>query len=425
MARRLRLLMKQCDGNVAIAFAVAFIPLVMLVGVVVDHARATDVRARLQQAADVAALGVIREAPVLSQADFEKRARSFFDAAYAGIPGITLSRFTPTRSGTQIKIEAVASMPTSFARLMHPEPISVAVSSESAAGGQAIEVALVLDTTGSMNQDGKLPALKQAAKDFLTYLDKTVLSRSDAKVALVPFTTQVNLGPITTSAAWLSYTKLNEVNAQSWQGCLSDRDQPYDAQMPVTAFTSANAYPAAKCTSVSTQTHQPKLSRIQPLGTDYAVLRTAIDAIEADGNTNVGIGVAWGMEALTPDGPLATATAMADARVRKIMIVLTDGDNTQNRWEQEICSYKLINWRLRYVCNGASAAIDARTLEACTAAKAAKITIYTVRVIEGNETMLRSCASENGFFYNVLTAADLKPAFQSIGSSIAKFRLTQ
>jgi hypothetical protein len=131
------------------------------------------------------------------------------------------------------------------------------------------------------------------------------------------------------------------------------------------------------------------------------------------------------MEALTPDGPLATATAMSDTRVRKIMIVLTDGDNTQNRWEQEICTYKLINWKLRYVCNGASAAIDARTLEACTAAKAAKITIYTVRVIEGNETMLRSCASENGFFYNVLTAADLKPAFQSIGSSIAKFRLTQ
>ena len=421
MTRRLRLLVKQCDGNVAIAFAVAFIPLVMLVGVVVDHARATDVRARLQQAADVAALAVIREAPVLSQADFEKRARSFFDAAYAGIPGITLSRFTPTRSGTQIKIEAVASIPTTFTRLMHPEPISVAVSSESAAGGQAIEVALVLDTTGSMNQDGKLPALKQAAKDFLTYLDKTVLSRSDAKVALVPFTTQVNLGPVTTSATWLSYTKLNKVNAQTWQGCISDRDQPYDVQMPVTGFTSANAYPATECTAVSTQTNQPKLSRIQPLGTDYAVLRTAIDAIEADGNTTVGIGVAWGMEALTPDGPLATATAMADARVRKIMIVLTDGENTENRWDQQICGYF---WGF-YFCNNASASIDARTLTACAAAKSAGIVIYTVRVIAGNETMLRSCASENGFFYNVLTAADLKPAFQSIGSSIAKFRLTQ
>ncbi|WP_407531062.1 pilus assembly protein TadG-related protein [Methylobacterium oryzisoli] len=421
MSRQLRRLVRQRDGNVAITFALAFIPLVMLVGVVVDHARAIDIRARLQQAADVAALAVIREAPVLSQADFEKRARSFFDAAYPGLPGISLSRFTPTRTGAQIKIEAVASMPTTFSRLMHPEPIVVSVSSESTAGGQAIEVALVLDTTGSMNQDGKLPALKQAAKDFLTYLDKTVLSRSDAKVALVPFTTQVNLGPVTTSASWLSFTKLNQVNAQNWKGCISDRDQPYDAQMPVTAFTTANAYPAATCASVSNQTNQPTLSRIQPLGTDYAVLRTAIDAMQADGNTNVGIGVAWGMEALTPDGPLATATAMSDKRVRKIMIVLTDGDNTQNRWDQQVCGYF---WGF-YFCNNASAAIDARTLAACTAAKTAGIIIYTVRVIEGNETMLRSCASENGFFYNVLTAADLKPAFQSIGSSIAKFRLTQ
>jgi putative addiction module CopG family antidote len=61
-----------------------------------------------------------------------------------------------------------------------------------------------------------------------------------------------------------------------------------------------------------------------------------------NGNTNVSIGVAWSMEALTPDGPLATATAMSDARVPRILIVLSDGDNTQKRWEAQGCGWTML-----------------------------------------------------------------------------------
>ncbi len=115
---------------------------------------------------------------------------------------------------------------------------------------------------------------------------------------------------------------------------------------------------------------------------------------------------------------------MSNDRVSKIMIVLTDGLNTQNRWKG-VCSG---NFWYDYFYNPGcidDSVIDARTLSACTAAKNAGIIIYTVRVIDGNTDMLKSCASKDGFFYNVITASDLKPAFQSIGSSIAQFRLTQ
>ncbi|MFH6782529.1 MULTISPECIES: pilus assembly protein [Methylobacterium] len=409
------------SGSVAVIMALAMIPVTFLVGAGVDYARSAGIQAKLQTATDAAVLAVIREAPTLkSDADFQARARAYFDASFPSQAGVTVTSFTPTRSGTLVTVSATAQVDMTLGRLMHPGPLAVTGTSQAMSGGKAVEIALVLDNTGSMNDAGKLPALKQAAKDFLTYLDKVVVSRADAKVALIPFSTQVNLGTSVSAAGWLNYTKTGTTSAASWQGCITDRDQPYDVQVPATEPTGADAYPATTC--ATTQNGRPTLAPIRPLGTDYGTLATAIDGMTAGGNTNVTIGVAWGLEALTPYGPLATATSLANDRVSKIMIVLTDGQNTQNRWKS-VCTG---NWLadLFSGCVNASV-IDARTLSACNAAKAAGITIYTVRVIDGNADMLKSCATKDGFFYNVITADDLKPAFQSIGSSIAQFRLTQ
>ncbi|KMO39976.1 hypothetical protein VQ02_09030 [Methylobacterium variabile] len=408
-------------GSVAVIMALAMIPVTFLVGAGVDYARATAVKAKIQTATDAAVLAVIREVPTLrADADFQSRARAFFDASFPPQAGVTVTRFTPTRAGTQVTITATAQVEMTLGRLMHPDPLEVSGASQAMSGGKAVEIALVLDNTGSMNDSGKLPALKQAAKDFLSYLDKVVVSRSDAKVALVPFSTQVNLGTTVTSAGWLSYTKVGSVTSATWKGCITDRDQPYDVQVPNAEPTGAGAYPADKCSSSSNGV--PTLTAIRPLSTDYGALGTAIDSMTAGGNTNVTIGVAWGTEALTPYGPLSTATSLSNDRVTKIMVVLTDGLNTANRWNTACTG----NW-FADLFSGCvdDSVIDARTLSACTAAKNAGITIYTVRVIDGNASMLKSCASKDGFFYNVITADDLKPAFQSIGSSIAQFRLTQ
>ncbi|GJD59936.1 vWA domain-containing protein [Methylobacterium frigidaeris] len=409
-------------GSVAVILALAMIPLTFLVGAGVDYARGAGIRAKLQTATDAAVLAVIREVPILkTDTDFQTRARALFDASFPAQKGVTVTRFAPVRAGTQVTVSATAQVDMTLGRLMHSGPLEVSGTSQAMSGGKAVEIALVLDNTGSMNDAGKLPALKQAAKDFLSYLDKVVVSRADAKVALVPFSNQVNLGTGVTSASWLSYATLGSVNATSWKGCIDDRNQPYDVQIPNAEPTGTSAYPADRCDS-TTQTGKPTLAVIRPLDTDYTALGNAIDSMSAGGNTNVTIGVAWGMEALTPYGPLATATSLSNDRVSKIMVVLTDGVNTANRWN--------------FACTGTwwydfgsgcvnDSVIDARTLAACTAAKDAGITIYTVRVIDGNTDMLKSCASKDSFFYNVITANDLKPAFQSIGSSIAQFRLTQ
>ncbi|GJD50609.1 hypothetical protein OPKNFCMD_3352 [Methylobacterium crusticola] len=420
MKRLVRRFQHSEDGVIAVVLAIVLIPVIFLVGAGIDYARTIEVKAEIQSATDATALAVIRESPSLtSDTDFKNRAQAFFTASFPAKTGVTVTSFTPTRVGVQVTIAATATVDTSFSRIMHPDPLVVSGSSQATAGGKAVEVALVLDNTGSMNDSGKLAALKQASKDFLAYLDKTVVSRSDAKVALVPFARQVNLGTAVTTAGWLSYTKVNAVSKTTWKGCIDDRDQSYDVQLPVPEPSGASAYPADTCDTTSNGA--PTLTSIRPLTTDYASLNTAIDSMTAGGNTNVTIGVAWGMEALTPYGPLATAVDLSNDRVTKIMVVLTDGDNTENRW-QNVCTGTWYDYFTN--CLSASS-FNARTLSACTAAKNAGITIYTVRVIDGNADMLKSCASKDGFFYNVITANDLKPAFQSIGSSIAQFRLTQ
>ena len=67
--------------------------------------------------------------------------------------------------------------------------------------------------------------------------------------------------------------------------------------------------------------------------------------------------------------------------------------------------------------------MDARTLTTCTNIKTAGIRIYTIRVIDGNEDMLRSCASDPSMYYDVQTASQLTSVFNSIGATLAKLHL--
>ncbi len=85
----------------------------------------------------------------------------------------------------------------------------------------------------------------------------------------------------------------------------------------------------------------------------------------ATGNTNVTIGMVWGWHALTKSEPLTDASDPKND-LDKVVILLTDGDNTENRFSTS------------------RNPIDARTRLACSNAKAAGIKIYTVRVIDGN-----------------------------------------
>jgi hypothetical protein len=89
------------------------------------------------------------------------------------------------------------------------------------------------------------------------------------------------------------------------------------------------------------------------------------------------------------------------------VVLLTDGTNTQNRW------------------SSSDSQIDPRTALACTNAKAANIKIYTVRVIDGDTTLLRNCASKPTMYYEVNQASQLNSVFSSIAQNLARLRISK
>jgi hypothetical protein len=77
-----------------------------------------------------------------------------------------------------------------------------------------------------------------------------------------------------------------------------------------------------------------------------------------------------------------TEAAAPSSDLDKAIILLTDGDNTE-AWNNSN------NTKIT-----SQTTIDGRTSAACTNIKAANIKIYTVRVIDGNATLLKNCATE-------------------------------
>lgn len=214
---------------------------------------------------------------------------------------------------------------------------------------------------------------------------------------------------------WLALPK------SEWNGCVRDRNQTYDASNAAPSFTWADVsktnlknvvetYRTATTPSLADafQPHQFNAcpAKMLPLTYDWTALNDKIDELQPSGNTNVTIGLSWAFHALTASDPLANALP-AGPGLDKVIILLTDGDNTQNRWTNN------------------QADIDARTQATCTAVKNANIKLYTIRVIDGNASLLQSCATNPSMYYNVQNASELNAVFVTIAQNLANLRLAK
>ena len=182
----------------------------------------------------------------------------------------------------------------------------------------------------------------------------------------------------------------------TWNGCVYDRDQNADALNTATGTSTTNyrAHQALNCpTSMMT------------LSTDWSALNSKIDAMTPTGNTNVTIGLQLAWQSVSPTAPFNAPATSPD--LDKVIIVLTDGDNTQNRWSPT------------------QSVIDARTEKVCTNAKADNIKIYTIRVINGNASLLKGCASKPDMYYEVAQASQLNSVFTAIAQNLANLRIAK
>jgi len=408
------------EANVMITFALAVLPIIGVTGAAVDYSRASSARAALQAAVDSTALMLSKDAQNLTSAQLNQKASDYFKALFNRTEvnniAITPVLTNPSTGNFALNVTGTGSVNTSFTKVFGQDTLKIDASSQVLWGIRKLELALALDNTGSMSSSNKMTNLKKAAHGLLDTLKKAASKPGDIKVAIIPFDTTVNIGTSYASQPWFEYDSLDCNGSKSgsgctssnwtkfWEGCVRDRASPYDAQdtAPSTAVAKT-LFPAHDCGS---------LVKAMPLSTDWAALNAKIDEMTPNGNTNVTIGLVWAWHALTANAPFTEGSAPSPD-MDKVIIVLTDGINTE-AWDNTTNK-----------TTTTASTIDARTAATCANIKAANIKIYSVRVINGNASLLKSCATTPGMYYDVQQASQLNAVFSAIAENLANLRIAK
>ena len=433
--------LKDRRGNVASMFALAVIPVIGLVGAAVDYSRANAIRSSLQAAIDATALAMAKLAPTLTQAQLQEKTTAYFNALFnqPGAKNIVVTPAYTTSGGTQLTLTASGTMSTSFMGLVGYPQLAIGSTSTVKWGMNRLRVALALDNTGSMASSGKMTALKSATKSLLSQLQAAATTNGDVYVSIIPFSRDVNAGDLGSSSSdWVRFTATGTStdawddnngncsnvmfagwyqsnaactnaggtwkpkNRNTWNGCIMDRDQNYDVTNTApSTLTPATLFPA--------QEYDACPVPMMGLTYDWSKLNGLVDKMTPDGNTNQAIGLAWAWQSLTA-APFTVPAKDANYVYSDVVILMSDGLNTQNRWTTD------------------QTTIDNRQKTMCDNVKAAGITLYTIHVnTDGDPTssVLQYCASGSDKFFTVTSSGQISTAFTQIGNNLSKLRISK
>lgn len=501
-------------GNVAIVAALSMGPICVAGLGAADLARATNAKSQLQDALDAAALAAARST---AQTDSELKAAGdrvlAQNLALSNEFSLVSSSFTAGEGGTVVASARLNVKPF-IAGLLSNGVMPIDADTEVVRTSVKVEIALVLDTTGSMNEGTKLADMKAAAKDFVTKMEdaaKKSVEPDSVKIALVPFSNTVRVDETAyRTSTWIDQDGVSPINDEifttssgvqhanrftlfttlnvKWGGCLEMRKAPYDVQdtppttaTPVTLYTPFFAVdePDSRTSGYSSNyqnNYVPDgtsdnnwrvrqgmitkyggkkngtmdedfgpnrgcaVAKMRRLTTDFAGLRTDIGALTAAGNTNIPLGMAWGWNMVSPWGPFADGVAYGTPKYKKIVVLMTDGENTIAQRDTPndgtyagagyIWQGRVLKANDQPLGVGASdatrtSALDYRLSKLCTNMKAKDVEIFTIRVVDGSSTLLQECATNRDHYYNVTDSTTLTAVFQSIAGQISALRLSK
>ena len=189
-------------GNVAMLFGLSLPVLILMTFGGVDIHRLSTVKVNLQDALDAATLAAARS-PYTSDADLKRVGLAALKANLQAYPNVTLEedRTTFTLSADDVVIaNARVQVETLVANIFLPpygqmmdDTMPVGGHSEVDRSSRNIEVALVLDVTGSMAGQ-RIIDLKAAAVELVDIIVQPIQTPYYSKLALVPYSMGVNVG---------------------------------------------------------------------------------------------------------------------------------------------------------------------------------------------------------------------------------------
>lgn len=422
--------LRETTAATAVAFALVVPVVVGSAGMAVDLAMAHMVKKRLSHALDAAALAA--SASARTETDINAKVNQFFYQNYpADKIGATYDLYV-TVEGEDIAVSAKADYDTSFSRLLGVDKLTVGASTRVTREILGLEVALVVDVTGSMSWNNNIGTLKTASTNFLDTLCKDATCASRVKIGIVPFSAAVNVGPYglgknpdgtTYDTAFVnnpSGTTFNQSKSSKWWGCVLARSTPEDTENYDTGWTwnmYSNPYNSNRNSGCNK-------SYILPLTSNYGSILSKINSLYASGNTLSNLGMVWGYRVLSPEAPFREGADWSEKTVKKVALLMTDGDNNIGGGYSSYSGYG--PWTdLRLTDHD----LDVKLAQTCENMKADGITVYAVTFTSGinssTKEYFRNCASDSSKYYDAPEQQDLIDAFVAISRELSNIHIKE
>lgn len=444
LRRLLGAILRDRRGATAVFLAVSLVPVIGAVGLAVDSSIGYLLRTRMGKSLDAAGLAAGRMA---LDDDAEEIARQFFEANFGqGNVTVTAFDFDVDPVANTVTVSAEASTPTVFMRIFGHDTMTVAARTVIQRETTGMELALVLDNTGSMRDDGKFEAMQEAALDLVDILYGEESEIENLWVSVVPFVTTVNIG--TANSSWitsgdLARTKPGDWGGTkkkpiSWAGCVLARASTLDTDDTPPSGGAFSSFRWASPPSGSDMNYTCP-SAILPLTATRSKIDAAIKAMAAApkaGGTATNLGLVWGWRTLSPrwrglwsGSDAALPLDYRSEQMDKVAVVLTDGENqllynqytgygfpSALGYKKTSDSTDMLNGRMETVCDGMKD-------------ETRNIRIFTIMFGAGNvqkaKDLLKDCASNESMYYDAVTNADLERAFKAIGGQLANLRILE
>lgn len=478
---------RSTKGATAVVFSFLAIPFIAISAGVADYGIALRVKAELTQTLDAAMLAATQAYALDNTADVSKIVNDFVEQNYTDSGKILLSSSLVVNDPVvsengEISARLDVKVPSKFLTLVGYNEFDFSISSSAIVGGRSLEIALVLDNTWSMN-GAKIASLKSSAQNLVDQLMTD--DSSNVKMALVPFADYVNIGTdnrnepgldipssYTVSESWedtrstvrrCEYREVhyscvkdgipstctrserydcrdvpnenqgkvyNWETTYDWYGCMASR--PHDLNVRDEDY--ATGVPGLMQSWDSICRH---ISPVTRLTTDKDAITSALEDMKADNEdrlTYIPTGLAWGWRLISDIAPFADGVSYDDEAVTKVIVLMTDGDNTLQMQKRNNAATRdnagEVWMHDKDKAHGADISVtNGFTSQLCSNIKARGIVIHTIAfdVEEGSpiETLMRNCAGNGGKYFDADDSAELAIAFKQIAVALLNLRLSR
>jgi hypothetical protein len=323
---------------------------------------------------------------------------------------------------------------------IHTMEVPLTTEAVKGGSGSSIEVALVLDNTGSMSAD--IGALRDAANSFVDTVIADQQTPFYSKASVIPYAEGVNLPTALRNAARMNDNTLG----CNWYGCTTyhywspsnsgwwnkARTNCATERSGLEAFTDASV----SANLVNTHYQTCLAAAVQPLTSNRTTLHNTINAMTANGGTAGQVGIQWGWYTLAPSSGVSEAIGDANAKgaaygaakVKKIMIIMTDGE-----FNTSFCNgvyAKETGYSGRENCNSPNGNSNDQAIQLCNNMKVANknIELYFVGFDLVNTALVNNlktaCSTDAAHVINAADQAGLRAAFAQIAANLQSMRLS-